>query len=155
MASNQTQHLKLCQWEADDEVLRTDFNADNAKLDAVVGRAAELAEAAYTPANPPCVAGVYHGDGAVSQFIPLGFTPSAVLVFSFIGATYDQNYNTTAHYGGLAVKGYNASVSRNEGVTTWKDGVTMLAVTAGGFRVASFSTVNLNDDNVHYYIAFR
>jgi len=36
MASNQTQHLKLCQWEADDEVLRVDFNADNAKIDAAV-----------------------------------------------------------------------------------------------------------------------
>jgi len=36
MASNQTQHLKLCQWEADDEVLRADFNADNAKIDTAV-----------------------------------------------------------------------------------------------------------------------
>jgi len=36
MASNQTPHLKLCQWEADDEVLRADFNADNAKIDAAV-----------------------------------------------------------------------------------------------------------------------
>jgi len=36
MASNQTQHLKLSQWEAEDEVLRTDFNADNDKIDAAV-----------------------------------------------------------------------------------------------------------------------
>jgi len=36
MASNQTKHLKLCQWEADDNVLRADFNADNAKIDAAV-----------------------------------------------------------------------------------------------------------------------
>jgi len=36
MASKQTEHLKLYQWEADDEVLRADFNADNAKIDAAV-----------------------------------------------------------------------------------------------------------------------
>lgn len=36
MVSNQTQHLKLCQWESDDEVLRVDFNADNAKIDIAV-----------------------------------------------------------------------------------------------------------------------
>lgn len=36
MASNQTPHLQLCQWEKDDEVLRIDFNADNAKIDTAV-----------------------------------------------------------------------------------------------------------------------
>lgn len=33
MASNHTQHYGLCQWEATDQVLRTEFNEDNVKLE--------------------------------------------------------------------------------------------------------------------------
>ena len=36
MASNQTSNYGLNQWEATDQVLRTDFNADNAKIDAAL-----------------------------------------------------------------------------------------------------------------------
>ena len=36
MASNQTSNYGLNQWEATDQVLRTDFNQDNAKLDAAL-----------------------------------------------------------------------------------------------------------------------
>ena len=33
MASNYTEHYGLCQWEAADQVLREEFNQDNAKID--------------------------------------------------------------------------------------------------------------------------
>ena len=36
MATNQTTNYQLNQWEPADQVLRTDFNADNAKLDAAL-----------------------------------------------------------------------------------------------------------------------
>lgn len=36
MASNYTENYGLCQWEATDAVLRTDFNGDNAKLEEVL-----------------------------------------------------------------------------------------------------------------------
>ena len=36
MASNYTEHVGLCQWEATDQVLRTEFNQDNAKVDAAL-----------------------------------------------------------------------------------------------------------------------
>ena len=36
MASNQTTNYGLNQWEATDQVLRTEFNADNAKIDAAL-----------------------------------------------------------------------------------------------------------------------
>ena len=36
MASNYTENYGLCQWEATDGVLRTDFNEDNAKIDTVL-----------------------------------------------------------------------------------------------------------------------
>lgn len=36
MASNYTENYGLCQWEATDAVLRTDFNEDNQKIDAAL-----------------------------------------------------------------------------------------------------------------------
>ena len=36
MSTNHTPNYSLCQWEAGDQVLRADFNADNAKLDAAL-----------------------------------------------------------------------------------------------------------------------
>ena len=36
MASNQTSNYGLNQWEATDQVLRTEFNADNSKIDAAL-----------------------------------------------------------------------------------------------------------------------
>ena len=43
MAANQTTNYQLNQWEATDQVLRTDFNADNAKIDAALAAKAEVA----------------------------------------------------------------------------------------------------------------
>ena len=36
MASNHTEHFSLNQWLPDDQVKRTDFNEDNAKIDAAL-----------------------------------------------------------------------------------------------------------------------
>jgi len=36
MSTNRTPIYNLCQWEPEDPVLRTDFNADNAKIDAAL-----------------------------------------------------------------------------------------------------------------------
>ena len=45
MATNKTTNYQLNQWEPTDQVLRTDFNADNAKLDtALAGLAAKGTE---------------------------------------------------------------------------------------------------------------
>ena len=37
MSSSYTSNHNLCQWQPDDKVLRTEFNADNAKIDAALG----------------------------------------------------------------------------------------------------------------------
>lgn len=47
MASNQTSNYGLNQWEATDQVLRTDFNEDNAKLEAALA-ALEENKVSYT-----------------------------------------------------------------------------------------------------------
>ena len=36
MSTNHTSNYNLCQWEPSDKVLRTEFNADNAKIDAAI-----------------------------------------------------------------------------------------------------------------------
>lgn len=36
MATNHTSNYQLCQWEPTDQVLRTDFNEDNAKVDSAL-----------------------------------------------------------------------------------------------------------------------
>jgi len=43
MASNYTSNYGLCQWQASDKVLRTEFNADNAKIDAALAGKASAA----------------------------------------------------------------------------------------------------------------
>ena len=49
MSTNHTANYNLCQWEATDQVQRTDFNEDNAKIDAALnilsGQVAQKAEA--------------------------------------------------------------------------------------------------------------
>ena len=37
-----TQHYGLCQWDAEDRILREDFNSDNQKIDAPIARANPL-----------------------------------------------------------------------------------------------------------------
>ena len=43
MASNYTENYQLCQWEATDQVQRTEFNADHAKIDTALSNKAEAA----------------------------------------------------------------------------------------------------------------
>ena len=55
MSSQKTEHYELNQWLATDQVLRTDFNADNAKID---GALAEKAQAADLEALSSAVSGL-------------------------------------------------------------------------------------------------
>ena len=43
----QTEHYQLNQWEANDKVQRTDFNADNAKIDAALGQMLHFIHGSY------------------------------------------------------------------------------------------------------------
>ena len=110
-----TPNYGLHQWEAGDNFLRTDFNADFSKIDTALGSKAGL------------VTGSYTGDGEASQTISLGFTPRAVLLLL---ATGHISYNGS-RYGGLAFP--DAPVTND-----WEDassGTTVLAIVEGGFQV--------------------
>ena len=100
MASNYTEHYDLCQWEATDQVQRTEFNADNAKidaaLDALAGQVAEKADGDDLAALSETVAGhtaalalrgncqiyttTYTGTGTVSRTFSFPKQPLLVII---------------------------------------------------------------------------
>ena len=68
------------QWEASDKVLREDFNADNAKIDAALGsHATQIAQAlttagnAFSPGKLPVVTGSYVGDETLDFLLKSSF----------------------------------------------------------------------------------
>lgn len=90
MASNYTENYGLCQWEATDQVLRTDFNGDNAKIDdALTQFSTEIAkkvnQSLFTNLQAQVNGaayyrtGTYTGNGS-SQRIYIGSMPTAVFI---------------------------------------------------------------------------
>ena len=85
-----TEHYNLNQWEADDPIRRTDFNEDNAKIDAAIhamdakvdGKAGITALAAVEAKLPRIVTGTYTGTGGTEgvRRITLPGRPKAVLI---------------------------------------------------------------------------
>ena len=108
-----TANYQLHQWEPADFFLRTDFNADFAKLDAALAGKAGLADLAE---KLGAVTGSYTGDGSAGRTISLGFAPIAVFLRE------DEDSGAI-----LAVQ--NGAVLDEEGE------VTMLAVTGQGFQI--------------------
>ena len=108
-----TANYQLHQWEPADFFLRTDFNADFAKLDAALAGKAGLADLAE---KLGAVTGSYTGDGSACRTISLGFAPIAVFLRE------DEDSGAI-----LAVQ--NGAVMDEEGE------VTMLTVSGQGFQV--------------------
>ena len=157
MASNHTEHFSLNQWQADDQVKRTDFNEDNAKIDAALNDlSGGLAEKATTAALEtvskklaamPClVTGTYTGDGTDSRLISLGFQPKALLVMTDEG--YSARPYTDDYYGGLALPGKPVCLKTVYGTDY------ILTVESQGFRVyynkSKYVFSNQKEFNYHY-----
>lgn len=115
-----TANYQLHQWEPADFFLRTDFNADFAKLDAALAGKAGLADLAE---KLGAVTGSYTGDGSAGRTISLGFAPIAVFL--------REDEDSTAV---LAVQ--NGSVLDDQG------SVVMMTLSSQGFQVtySSFYT---------------
>ena len=150
MASNHTTNFELCQWQADDQVKRTDFNEDNAKIDAALNAlsgglaekagqaaldalAAEVAKKATTAALeavraavPKIAVGTYTGDGSAARIIPLSFTPRAVFVITQYSRLFIRESAFYYTYGGLAVTDSPVWDCRDQ---------PMVSVVSGGFQV--------------------
>ena len=164
MASSYTENYGLCQWEAADSFIRTEFNGDNQKVDAAlhaleVGKADRAALTALTTevgkkAAQSAVtalssavedrcrmkAGTYAGDGAESQYISVGFPVKAVLVENESGSR-NSSHNAGSK-GGLAVAG---------GPLT--NGAVLVKVSGSGFYVYTAGEYqgSFNGSGVTYY----
>ena len=177
MASNHTEHFSLNQWLPDDQVKRTDFNEDNAKIDAALNDlsgglaekadqaaldalAAEVAKKATTAAlealskklaSMPClVTGTYTGDGAESRLISLGFQPKALLVMREEG--YSARPYADDYYGGLALPGKPVCLQTSYGTDY------ILTIESKGFRVYynnSRHTISNQKEANYYYLAWK
>ena len=91
MSTNHTRNYNLCQWEASDQVLREDFNADNAKIDAALGsHAAQIAQAlttagnAFSPGKLPVVTGPWWWSGSSCW----GLSPAAASLSGTAGSPW-------------------------------------------------------------------
>lgn len=161
MASNHTEHFSLNQWLPDDQVKRTDFNENNAKIDAALNDlSGGLAEKATTAAlealskklaSMPClVTGTYTGDGTDSRLISLGFQPKALLVM--IEEGYSARPYTDDYYGGLALPGKPVCLQTSYGTNY------ILTIESKGFRVYynrdRYILSNQKDTN-YYYLAWK
>ena len=162
MSTNKTTNYQLNQWEAEDKVLRTEFNQDNLKIDqalhgkadqealtALQGLVAQKADSAdleeLRGSSVQIAAGAYTGDGAASRLISLPFTPKAVYLCDKRGRTYASGANLTSYYyGGLAVTGYPVMAG----------GSALVTLEEGGFRVAQGGSCAANEqDTLFHYLA--
>jgi hypothetical protein len=98
------------------------------------------------------VIGAYTGNGQASQFINLGFTPSAVLITNAIGETRASGYS----YGGLALKDYPVYYAGNATL-----GDEVVKIVDNGFNVyfnedkKIRANGTISSDNPYRYIAFN
>ncbi len=155
MASNYTENFSLCQWEATDQVLRTEFNEDNTKIDAALKQQAndiakeitdrKAAVTATASTVPKIAVGSYTGDSAASRSISVGFTPRAVYVCSEEGLAYSQN-SSGYSFGGLAISGKPAQHSGNIAVQIIANGFTVYQKT-----VSSYSAIQCNMSGMTYH----
>lgn len=131
MSTNKTEHYNLHLWEPGDDFLREEFNENFATLDAA---------ARFT-------AGTFTGDGEDSQFISLGFTPTALLVEKDNATRPPDTHYTPS--GGLALAGHPMQKGA---------GYPVIAVEAGGFRVyryEGYTGDNNSSGQLYHFLALR
>ena len=147
MSTNHTANYNLCQWEATDQVLRTDFNQDNAKIDAALK--------GLSDSVPVIATGGYTGNGSATRTISLGFTPKALVLCSEEGITYDgMTTGYTRLCGGLALDGYPLRLEH--GSLGNESFHTAVQIVSGGFMVyeaqlANNHNVACNTSGVRYH----
>ena len=132
MATNYTTNYQLCQWEANDKVLRSDFNADNQKIDAAL------------KAKGNCILywGSYTGTGEYGPSHPNTLTADFVPVAALICGDRDGGSKSSA----FLVRGctyYEVVYSGSQGIhVSWQNN----SLSWYGDNVGS----QLNDPNTTY-----
>ena len=128
MPTNHTPNYQLNQWEAEDKVLRTDFNEDNAKIDRALGALTEAttAHGALLPKLGNCAVhvGTYIGKG---DTLPVAATvpgrPMAVFVqdgvdpFTILAVRGMESANTIS-----GNRAYSYLLTWGEHTVSWNNG---------------------------------
>ena len=157
MSTNQTPNYQLSQWEATDQVLRADFNADNAKIDGALkaeadARAAETAALAAQVAlrgNCQIYYTSYTGSGGSGPSQPnsLSFPKAPALV-----VIAEDGVQSSGQYTAIMVRGSKqyAALSRSPSNATASWG-------AGGYTVSWYALEGrpyeqMNTKNTTYYV---
>ena len=131
MSTNHTANYQLNLWEAGDDFIRSEFNADNTKLDAALADL-NIRKLDY-------VMGLYHGNQTANRVFDLGFRPKILIVKSQ-NDYRDYGYaNEVCHVPVIVITG-----SQNRFVTLLDN----------GFQITEGQLVNdVNTD--FFYIAYQ
>lgn len=138
---NQTSNYQLNQWDAEDRIMREDFNADNAKIDAAL---AEMAETVAKTGNCKIVYGSYTGNdmyGAYGGQKTLTFngTPLAI----FVGGNYQF----------FAVKGIGRAMAFQPSQQSTAEYLTWGENTVSWYNTESaFHQLNASGTTYHYIV---
>ena len=121
VASNYTTNYQLNQWEAGDQVLRTEFNQDNQKIDtALAGLAAqntELAAAVANKGNCQLYTTSYVGTGTYNSTSPCSLSFPGTPLVVLIGACSSQGTLLCALSGMPVTFAHSSGYSMN--MLTW------------------------------------
>lgn len=147
MSTNQTPNYALSQWEAGDQVLRADFNADNAKIDAALAELQASQLRIHT--------GHYIGSGEEEKTIELPFTPK----FMWLERYPNQRIRIMlTDHGWFRIKqldGEPRASGNGEGVILTQDGSTIHLRAITGLPGGQGPVNAMNEKNIHYlYVAF-
>lgn len=153
MASNYTENYGLCQWEATDQVLRTEFNEDNVKLEEALSDL-EARVALLDRAVPNLAYNIY--DLAMKDYTNTGYhgRRTALLMDTFLSQA-----NIASMTGGLVVQnkalvltgaGKTGTMTTHRlsvGTSDWSRVVAWLKYSLGGLYTMSVNGVALENQN--------
>ena len=162
VASNYTTNYQLNQWEAGDQVLRTEFNQDNQKIDTALKSNAEAiaAEVAARTAletvvgqcgNCSVVYGSYAGNGLAGASYPntLTFSGKPLAVFLMPQERYGSSNSSITMLRGVIWTQYHPEALATICTVTWgEDSVSWYH--AGGDVQSQFSMAGAT----YHYVAF-
>lgn len=139
MANGQTANYALNQWAASDQVLRTEFNADNAKIDEALAKKFGLD-------NMYLATGTYVGAGSAAVSVTTGFRPSLVIIFcTYLGAgSYDYIFMIGDQSAQMLETQFSSREVRTDALT----------FSDTGFSIPADVLLHIEDWSYHY-IAFR
>ena len=138
MSTNYTEKLGLTLWEADDPVLRTEFNANHNKLDTAI--------AALSAAHG-CVSGTYEGGTSPDRVvINAGFAPTLAVIL----CDHPDSGNGSDVVCLLAIKGACLRVKHSGSNVSFTD---ILTDTGVSFSERSSDKYGLNYSGITYRYA--